>query len=160
MSYLNKKSKNLRLDEVDLSILRYIQESPKTRIREIASKLGLPKSTIYYRMRKLEELKVIKGYNAILDSEKLGFEYLVIILVRGKYGPKYHEEIGKFLSRNPYIQAVYYVLGETDFVVIGKFPYKEKYLEFLETLINSQFIERTNTMVIARVVKEDFKLNI
>ncbi|MFN3267969.1 MAG: Lrp/AsnC family transcriptional regulator [Zestosphaera sp.] len=69
MSYLNKKSKNVRLDEVDLSILRCIQESPKTRIREIASKLGLPKSTVYYRMKKLEELKVIKGYNAILDSE-------------------------------------------------------------------------------------------
>ncbi|MEM1765510.1 MAG: Lrp/AsnC family transcriptional regulator [Zestosphaera sp.] len=153
-------NKDEKLDEISLKILRCIQENPKIRIRDLANKLNIPKSTVYYRVRKLEELGVIKGYNAILDSEKLGFEYLVIILIRGKYGPKYHEEIGKFLSKNPYIQAIYYVLGETDFVVIGKFPCKEKYMEFLESLINSQFIERSSTMVIAKVIKEDFKLNI
>lgn len=157
---MSNTSKSLKLDEVNMKILRCIQEDPKMRIRDLASKLNIPKSTVYYRLRKLEELGVIKGYNVILDSEKLGFEYLVVILVRGKYGPKYHEEIGKFLSKNPYIQAIYYVLGETDFVVIGKFPCKEKYMEFLESLINSQFIERSSTMVIAKVIKEDFRLNI
>jgi len=154
------RGRSVKLDEIDLKILRYVQENPKMRIRDISSKLGVPKSTVYYRIRKLEELNVIKGYNAILDSEKLGFEYIVVILVKGKYGPGYHEEIGRFLSKNPYVQAVYYVLGEQDFVVVGKFPSKGKYMEFLESLINSSFIERTCTMVVARVIKEDFKLNI
>lgn len=157
---MSNASKSLKLDEINMKILRCIQEDPKIRIRDLSNKLNIPKSTVYYRLRKLEELGVIKGYNVILDSEKLGFEYLVVILVRGRYGPKYHEEIGKFLSKNPYIQAIYYVLGETDFVVIGKFPCKEKYMEFLESLINSQFIERSSTMVIAKVIKEDFRLNI
>lgn len=147
-------------DETDLAILRILQENPKSRIKDLADKLGIPKSTVHYRIKKLEDLGVIKGYNAILDSEKLGFEYLVVILIRGKYGPKYHEEIGRFLSNSPYIQAVYFVLGDVDFVVIGKFPNKEKYMEFLESLINSRFIERSSTMVVAKVIKESFKLNI
>lgn len=157
MGQLNKR---IKLDEIDLEILRFVQENPKMRVRDISSKLGIPKSTVYYRIRKLEELNIIKGYNAVLDCEKLGFEYVVVILVKGRYGPNYHEEIGKFLSKNPYVQAVYYVLGEQDFVVIAKFPSKEKYMEFLESLINSSFIERTCTMVVARVIKEDFKLSI
>lgn len=151
---------NKELDKIDLAILKYLQENPKLRIRDLAKKLQIPKSTIYYRLRQLENLGVIKRYGVILDSDKLGFEYIVVIQVRGKYGPKYHDEIGKFLSKNPYVQGVYYVLGDIDFIVIGKFPSKAKYMEFLEQLINSSIIERTSTMVVAKVIKEDISLHI
>jgi len=151
---------NKELDKIDLAILKYLQENPKLRIRDLAKKLQIPKSTIYYRLRQLENLGVIKRYGVILDSDKLGFEYIVVIQVRGKYGPKYHDEIGKFLSKNPYVQGVYYVLGDIDFIVIGKFPSKAKYIEFLEQLINSSIIERTSTMVVAKVIKEDISLHI
>ena len=160
MSTSGKGAREIVLDKIDLDILRSLQENSRASIRDLSSKLGIPKSTIYYKIKKLEELGVIKGYSTILDSEKLGFEYLVVILIRGKYGPNYHEEIGKFLSSNLYVQAVYFVLGDVDFVVIGKFPNKEKYIEFLEALINSRFIERSSTMVIAKVIKENFRLNI
>jgi DNA-binding Lrp family transcriptional regulator len=151
---------NKELDKIDLAILKNLQENPKLRIRDLAKKLQIPKSTIYYRLRQLENLGVIKRYGVILDSDKLGFEYIVVIQVRGKYGPKYHDEIGKFLSKNPYVQGVYYVLGDIDFIVIGKFPSKAKYMEFLEQLINSSIIERTSTMVVAKVIKEDISLHI
>lgn len=148
------------LDKRDLDILRLVQDNPKIRLRDLSEKLGLPRSTVYYRLRELEKRGVIRGYRAVLDSETLGFEYPVVILVRGRYGPRYHEEIGMYLSNNPYIQMVYYVLGEEDFVVVGKFPSKEKYMYFLESLINSSFIERTTTMVVAKIIKEDLRLSI
>lgn len=151
---------NMGLDELDLNILRALQKNPKMHIRDLAEKLNVPKSTVYYRLRELERAGVIEGYRILLNSEKLGFEYPVVTLIRGRYGPKYHEEIGEFLSKNPYVQAVYYVFGDVDFIIIGKFPCKEKYMEFLEELINSSFIERSSTTVIAKVIKEDFRLNI
>jgi DNA-binding Lrp family transcriptional regulator len=151
---------NKALDKLDLAILRTLQDNPKLRIRDLAEKLKVPKSTIYYRLRQLENQGIIKKYGVILDSDKLGFEYVVIMQVRGKYGPKYHEEIGKFLSKNPYVQGVYYVLGDIDFIVIGKFPSKIKYMEFLEQLINTPIIERTSTMVVAKVIKEETRLHI
>ncbi|MEM2021551.1 MAG: Lrp/AsnC family transcriptional regulator [Zestosphaera sp.] len=150
----------MELDELDLNILRALQENPKMHIRDLAEKLNVPKSTVYYRLRELERAGVIEGYRILLNSEKLGFEYPVVTLIRGRYGPKYHEEIGEFLSKNPYVQAVYYVFGDVDFIIVGKFPCKEKYMEFLEALINSSFIERSSTTVIAKVIKEDFRLNI
>jgi len=155
MRYENKK-----LDKLDLAILGILQENPKLRIRDLAERLKMPKSTIYYRLRQLESQGIIKKYGVILDSDKLGFEYIVIIQVRAKYGPKYHDEIGKLLSKNPYVQGVYYVLGDIDFIVIGKFPSKAKYMEFLEQLINTPTIERSSTMVVAKVIKEETRLNI
>ncbi len=155
MRYNNKK-----LDKLDLAILKILQENPKLRIRDLAEKLKIPKSTIYYRLRQLENQGIIKKYGIIIDSDKLGFEYVVIIQVRARYGPKYHDEIGKLLSKNPYVQGVYYVLGDIDFIVIGKFPSKTKYMEFLEQLINTPTIERTSTMVVAKVIKEETRLHI
>ena len=81
-----KKGKR-ELDKLDLLILKYLQENPKPRIRDLAKKLQVPKSTIYYRVKKLEKAGIIKKYGVFLDSEKLGYEYNVVILVRGKYGP-------------------------------------------------------------------------
>jgi Lrp/AsnC family leucine-responsive transcriptional regulator len=156
------KIKNI--DEIDLTILEYLQSnikwSVRLRLRELAKKIRAPKSTIYYRFKKLEEHGIIKKYEVILDSEKLGFEYIVVVLIRGKYGPKYHEEIGELLSKNPYVQIVYYVLGDIDFIIIGKFPSKNKYMEFLEQLINSSKIERTSTIVVAKVIKEEMRLHL
>lgn len=148
------------LDELDMRILKEIVENPNSRVREIARKIKVPKSTIYYRVQRLKRMGVIKGSTVLLDSEKLGFEYNVVILVKAKYGPRYHEEVGKMLADNKYIQAVYYVLGDYDFVVFGKFPKKSTYMDFLERMINSGLIERSVTIVVARVLKEDFKLGL
>ncbi|WP_448577897.1 Lrp/AsnC family transcriptional regulator [Thermosphaera sp.] len=152
--------KKKELDVIDLAILKYLQENPKLRVRELAKVLKIPKSTIYHRLRQLEMSRIIKKYGVILDSDKLGYEYFIVMHVRAKYGPKYHEEVGRFLAKNPYVQSVYYVLGDVDFIVIAKFPSKPKYMEFLEELINSPMIERSSTMVVAKVVKEETYLHI
>lgn len=154
------QDKNDSLDELDLKILKEIIENPNVRVREIARKMKIPKSTIYYRVQRLRRMGIIRGSIVLLDSERLGFEYNVVILVKAKYGPRYHEEVGKMLADSKYIQAVYYVLGDYDFVVFGKFPKKSTYMEFLEKMINSGLIERSSTIVVARVVKEDFKLGL
>jgi len=103
---------------------------------------------------------LIKSYGAILDPEKLGFEYITITLVRGRYGRGYHEKIGEMIANHPYVQSVYFVLGDIDFVVIAKFPSRERFMKFLESMINSPEIERTSTLVVVKVIKESLKLNI
>lgn len=149
-----------KLDELDLKLLELIQRNPKIKLHELERTLKSPKSTIHYRLKKLEELGVIKGYRALLDAEKLGFQFNVVILVRAVYGPQYHYEVGRLLSENPYVQAVYYILGDIDFVVIGKFPSRDSYLRFLESLINSGRVERTSTMVVIKTLKEDMILKL
>jgi len=37
------------LDELDLFVLRALQDNPKTRVKDLATKLNVPKSTIYYK---------------------------------------------------------------------------------------------------------------
>lgn len=146
------------LDSLDFKILKIIQEKPKLPCSSIAKQLNVPKSTIHYRIKRLESLGIIRGYRAILNAEALGVQYTTITLVRGKYGRNYHKKIGTFLAMLPYVQSVYYVLGDIDFVILAKSPSREKYLQLLETLISSPLIERTSTMVVIKIVKEDTKI--
>ncbi|MEM0472082.1 MAG: Lrp/AsnC family transcriptional regulator [Sulfolobales archaeon] len=153
-------SSRYNMDNIDLEILRILQENAKASYSYIASKLKIPKPTVYYRVKKLESMGIIRSYRAILDPEKLGFEYITITLVRGRYGRGYHEKIGEALARYPYVQSVYFVLGDIDFVVLAKSPSREAFMKFLESMINSPEIERTSTLVVVKVIKEDLSLNI
>ncbi|MCC6030448.1 MAG: Lrp/AsnC family transcriptional regulator [Desulfurococcales archaeon] len=150
--------KILSKEDLDKMILRIIQDNPKISLGELSRELGVPKATVYYRLKNLESLGYIKGYRAILNAEKLGFEYHTITLVRGRYGKDYHEILGEFLSTLPYVQSVYYVLGDIDFVVIAKSPNREEFMKLLNQMISNPYIERTSTMVAIKIYKEDPKL--
>ena len=57
------------LDEIDLKILRILQEDSKKTTKEIAEILNLTASPVYERIRKLENKGYIKKYVAILDKK-------------------------------------------------------------------------------------------
>lgn len=148
------------LDENDRQLLTLLQRDSRIPLDEAARELGVPKSTLHYRIKRLEKQKVIEGYYAKLSAHGLGFEYLAVVFVRAKYGSRYHMNVGKKLAHMPGVWAVYYVLGELDFVVLIRASDREDYMQKLETLINMPDVERTVTNVVARVFKEDPRIDI
>jgi hypothetical protein len=64
------------------------------------------------------------------------------------------------IASQPYVQSVYFVLRDIDFVVIAKFPSRGRFMKFLESMINSPEIERTSTLVVVKVIKEDLRIHI
>jgi len=149
-----------KLDEVDLAILRILQEDCRKNITEIADMVKIPKSTVHYRISRLEKLGYIEGYYAKISPEKMGKQYITITLVRAKYGPGYHEKVGEKISKLPGVWAVYFVFGETDFVVLSRTNSREEFMKTLEQIMNMEEIERTSTMIVAKVIKEDPRLQI
>ncbi len=143
------------LDETDLAILRLLQDDCRTPISTIASRLGIPKSTVHYRVRRLEEAGVIEGCYAKLNAEALHKDYLTITLVRAKYGSGYHERVGRKLAEIPGVWAVYFVLGDIDFVVLAKHKNLDSVRKMINSFLNIEEIERTSTSVIVQAIKED-----
>ena len=60
------------LDKKDIQILRIIQRNSKITTREIARQLDIPVTTVFTRIKKLEQKGIIKEYRAILNEKKLG----------------------------------------------------------------------------------------
>jgi DNA-binding Lrp family transcriptional regulator len=153
-------SEKLKMDKVDYAILNILQEDCRTSLEEIARRVKIPKSTVYYRVKKLEERGVIEGYYAKINAAKLGKEYIAVILVRAKYGPGYHGRVGKKIAEIPGVWAVYFVLGDIDFVVMVRADGREDYMRILNTLMNMEEIERTSTQIVAEIIKEDPRVEI
>ncbi|PVU70520.1 Lrp/AsnC family transcriptional regulator [Sulfolobus sp. SCGC AB-777_L09] len=145
----------MQLDEIDLKILRIIQNNSKYPLEKIAEEVKIPKSTVAYRIKKLEKIGVIKGYFTYIDPSSLNIDYLVITMVRAKYGKDYHESLGMKLSQLPGVWGVYFILGDIDFIVLARYKNREDFMKnYLEKLINMPEIERTSTHVVAKVFKE------
>ncbi|MHA2209208.1 MAG: Lrp/AsnC family transcriptional regulator [Candidatus Thorarchaeota archaeon] len=153
-------TKHLKPDDLDLAILRELQIDCRIPLQAIAEKVGAPTSTVHYRVKRLERGGVIDGYYANINPEKLGYDYLTVIKVHATYGPGYHERIGKKLGKMPGVWAVYFTLGETDFFVLTRSRDKSEYMKILDVLMATKGIERTSTQVVARVIKENPKLDI
>ncbi len=143
------------LDEMDLGILKILQGDCRTPLEQIANELGVPKSTIHYRIKRLEEEGIVEGYYAKVNHARLGKDYLTITFVRAKYGPGYHKKAGQKFTQIPGVWGVYFIFGENDFIIISRSNDREDYLQKLEEIMNMPEVERTNTEVIAKVIKED-----
>jgi len=145
---------------IDRLILKLLQQDCRIPLDVLAKKIGVPKSTLHYRIKRLEKEGVIGGYYAKVDPLKLGYDYVAVVLVKARYGPNYHEKLGKKIAKISGVWGVYYVLGEYDFIVLIRAKDREDYMNKLELMSSMPDIERTNTQVAAKVLVEDPRVSV
>jgi DNA-binding Lrp family transcriptional regulator len=144
------------LNETDAKILQVLLTDARFSSRQIAKKVGVSVGTVLSRIKKMEEEGLIKGYSAILNHEKLGYELTVVMEVTVSKGRLI--EMENEIAKNPNVCSVYDVTGLTDAFIIAKFKSREELGKFTKRLLALPYIERSNTHVVLTTVKEDFRL--
>ena len=147
-----------KMDELDLQILKGLQKDCRI-LQEIADNLDTPVSTIHYRVRRLEREGVIKGYFAQLDANKLDLNIQAIIHVYAKHGPTF-EDLGMQIANVDGVSKVFWAYGEVDFFVFARARNLEEFNTVIRMIMNIDGVEKTNSNVIAKVVKDDMRLSI
>jgi len=140
------------LDEIDIKILRILQENSRTPLREISKEVGLAESTVYERIKKLKEKGVIKKFTVILDAEALGFNILAIVLIKARAGKYTH--VAEELKKHSEIVEVYETTGGYDMIAKIRTWDNESLNEFLDEIGEVDGVEATQTMVVLKVHKE------
>ena len=74
-----------KLDEKDQAILTLIQENSKLTANQIAKKINTPITTVFAKIKRMEEIGIIKQYRAILYPEKLNLGTAAFILASVSY---------------------------------------------------------------------------
>jgi len=146
----------MNLDETDVKILNTLVSDARLSSRQISKKSGVSIGTVLTRMKKMETEGVIKGYTAIVNHEKLGYQLTVLTEITVSKGRLL--EVENEIARMPNVCSVYDVTGLTDAVVIAKFKSREELSAFAKRLLALPFVERTNTHVVLTTIKEDFRL--
>ena len=143
----------MKIDDTDKSILNTILKNSRMSCREIAKKAGVSVVTVLKRMKALEKRRIIKSYTAELDYEKIGYDIEVIILMRIAKGRLF--EVEKKIASNQNVHAIYDVTGKYDAMIIGRFRNRKSMDVFLKNIQTFGFVERTETILVLNVIKEE-----
>src|SRR3569833_2752806 len=76
-----KNAEGLDLDDLDGSILRFLQRNGRATNYEVGEAVGLSSSAASRRIQALESAGVIRGYRAMIDDRVLGKKMTVYIRV-------------------------------------------------------------------------------
>lgn len=145
----------MSIDKTDKEILKNLMNDARLSARQLAIKLGMSTVTILTRIKKLEKEKIIKGYTAIIDHEKLGYDLTAIIEIISK---KDILAIEEKLAKIENVCGVYDITGNTDTVIVAKFRERNELSKFVKTLSTMENVENTITHIVLNTVKEDFRL--
>lgn len=107
-----------QIDAIDKEILQILQSDCRITAKEIATRLGMSKTPVYERIKKLEAQGFITKYVALTDPKKAGkglIIYLSVLLDRHN-----KESVDEFVTKVgalKEINEVYYVSGNIDFLL-------------------------------------------
>ncbi|MBZ4016772.1 Lrp/AsnC family transcriptional regulator [Streptomyces purpurogeneiscleroticus] len=109
---------SVRLDPVDLEILRLLQNDARTTYRDLAASVGVAPSTCLDRVTRLRRSGVILGHELRLDPAKLGRGLQALLSVQVR--PHRRELVGPFVERIrslPEALSLFHLTGPEDYLV-------------------------------------------
>jgi len=136
----------MAIDDSDRKILILLQENAKLTTKEIADKLGLSVTPVYERIKRLEKLKYISGYVALVDRKKVDKSLMAFLFISLKEHSQkallsFEYEILKF----PKVIECYHIAGQYDFLLKILVKDMQDYHEFtfhrLATLDNIAHVQ-------------------
>lgn len=152
----------VELDELDKRLINLLQEDCRTPLNKLASRLRTSKSTVHYRIRRLENEQLIEGYYARINAGKVKKEHAAVVLTRAKPGlsSKGRVAVARQIAAIPGIWAVYAVFGEYDYIFLVRGNDGRELAERVSRVAQLPTIEHTCTQIVELPVKEDPRIEL
>jgi Lrp/AsnC family transcriptional regulator, regulator for asnA, asnC and gidA len=102
--------KNLEIDNIDYKILSLLMEDANMPYTEIGKKIFVSGGTVHVRMKKMEQMGIVKGSQLNIDPAKLGWDisaFLGIYLDKSSL----YDDVVKQLEKIPEVVNVHYTTG-------------------------------------------------
>jgi len=106
------------LNEMDLHILKILQENGRITNSDLAETIHMSASPCWRRVRQLEENGVIRRYTAELDRKKIGLGVFVYVSIQiDKHSDKDASEFEREVVELPEVISCHSVAGGADFIL-------------------------------------------
>ncbi len=146
----------VKLDNIDLKILKLLQENSKITNLDLSKKIGLSPAPTLERVKKLEQSGVIQSYHAKVDGRKLGLTVSTFVLVSLAWQKE--NALENFISKIQHIDEVtecYIITGDGDALVRVICQDMTAYEQLLfKKLSQIEEVERLKTLMTLSKVKK------
>jgi Lrp/AsnC family leucine-responsive transcriptional regulator len=119
------------LDDVDRAILDHLRQNGRASVAELAAVTGLSAATCSRRQRRLEQGRVIRGYQAIIDTTADGHRLTAFVAVRLVRHQREHiQRFQNAVRKVPEIIECHHVTGTFDYLLRVEFADLPAYERF------------------------------
>jgi Lrp/AsnC family leucine-responsive transcriptional regulator len=148
------------IDEISLNILKILQKKARIPNVEVARQVGMAPSAVLERIRKLEKMGFIDGYEVRLNPERFGKSQVAFIHVRTGGNIEEQSLVGT-LAAIPQVQEIHFVDGrdsyflkvrETDTQALGRLV--------RERIASLRGVVSTTTTIVMTTFKETARIPI
>ncbi len=149
------------IDEIDLKLLRILQNDSKLTVKKIAELVHLSPSPVFERIKRLEQQGYIKKYIALLDAEKLKKGFVVFCHVKlkqhdRKIGNQFVDDI---LAIDEVVEC-YNISGDYDFLLKVQVLDMKHYQDFVFNKLGSvESIGSTHSSFVMSEIKNTNGIN-
>ena len=150
------------LDRTDRRILNILQGDGGITNVELSRQVGLAPATTLDRVRKLRQNGFIKGYVALVDSDKVDQSTAAYVaLSLREHGAERLEAFRTHVESLPEVLECYHVSGENDFLLKVVARDIRAYEDFLlHRLTSIPYIGKIHTSFVLSTVKHDTRIPI
>lgn len=152
----------MKLDDFDRHILKHLQQDSKKTNKEISNEVGLSVTAVYERIRKMEREGVISKYVAILNTEKIDRNFMVLCQIKLlQHTREYLTRFEKEVTGLPEVTEVFHVSGDYDYILKVLVKDMEAYREFMVTKLTTlKHIGSTKSSFTIGKVKQTTAVNL
>ena len=145
------------MDRFDRAILRELAGEARISVTELARRVGLSKSPVQARLKKLEDSGTIKGYRALLDPIRLGLAHVTFVEVR--MVDTREPTLAKFnaaVAKIPEIEQAHLIAGNFDYLLKVRTADMPSYRQVLADRVSTlPGVASTSTFVAMEAIKDE-----
>jgi DNA-binding Lrp family transcriptional regulator len=147
------KEKPVILDEIDISILKYLNINARAPLIDITKKINLSTDIIRYRINNLLKKGVITGFGVKINFKKLNNHYFIISLNLQNMNKKKYSKLENLAKSNK--NVIYFIksIGDHDAELEVEIHSRDELDEILKSLRNA-FVNEIKDYEIFEVTKE------
>lgn len=150
----------MHLDEIDVALLRLLQEDARLSVVDLGERVGLSASPCLRRLRRLEEEGLVEAYRAVLNRTGVGLALTAFVEL--KVDRQTHDNpdvLAERILAIPQVVACHMISGASDFlleIVVADLPAYERLLS--ERLMTLPMVADIRTSFSLRRVRSEGQL--
>ena len=146
------------LDDLDRLIIINLQNNARTPFSKIAKEAGVSEATIFLRVKRLQQIGVLKAFRAIVSPSKVGKSLTAFILVRAD--PRKYTDVLGVVRNLEEVTEAYDVTGPYYLILRVDVSNKESLAKVIDLIGAVDGVSSTETAIVLKEVKENLGLKI
>tara|TARA_B100000686_G_C16399436_1_gene766508 strand:+ start:26 stop:505 length:480 start_codon:yes stop_codon:yes gene_type:complete len=147
----------MQIDHIDTLILNELIDNARESASNIADKVGMSIPAVTERIKKLQDSGVIKGYNLVIDNEKIGMDVSAFITIISE-SSAFFEDVVNEADANPNVISCYTTTGSGSHILLVETKNTSSLEKLLRDIQSWPGVKRTETQLILSSYKTKNRL--